>query len=136
MDWKFKANKQRFSVMCWRDPQDFKFGHSTSLFRRRREICKKKKTTNKRARKGCSTRRNHCSLLINYANFWRPRRAHRHSVTSQTQGSLTKALGDMRSIRAVDRITQTRYNWMNLVSEIVFHICGCFESREQYIDVD
>lgn len=45
---------------------------------------------------------------------------------------LTEALCNVRGVRAVNRITQARYNWMNLIGQVIFHVCDIYRIKERY----
>lgn len=49
---------------------------------------------------------------------------------------LTKTLSDVCIVCAVNRITQTSYNRMNLIGEVVFQVWGLKASRTNVVEVD
>ena len=44
---------------------------------------------------------------------------------------LTQALCNVRRVSTVNRITQTRYNWMNLIGKVIFYVCDNYRIKEK-----
>lgn len=46
---------------------------------------------------------------------------------------LTQALCNVRRVSTVNRITQTRYNWMNLIRKVIFYVCDIYCIKEKAV---
>lgn len=46
---------------------------------------------------------------------------------------LTQALCNVRRVSTVNRITQTRHNWMNLIGKVIFYVCDIKRIKEKAV---